>query len=230
MKPTNNFLRPPFSFKQNVWNSRVNTTSALVRAIAQETDKKVVFVNISGVSLYPADDKVHDESSPCVSSDYMSRLCVEWERAATLAPCRTVKIRTGVVLGREGGMIANLYTPFFFGLGGPVGEGKQPLPWIHIDDLCRLIQYAVETESVEGVLNGVAPELVTNLQFSKAFASALSRPALLKTPECVFDFIFGKERSVLLTAGPKVIPTRTLATGFKFDYPTIREACREVVK
>lgn len=219
------------SFKQNVWNSRINTTAALVRAIAQEPEKKVVFVNISGVSLYPADGKEYDEDAPgVVPIDYMSRLCVEWEKAATGAPCRTIKIRTGVVLGREGGMIANLYTPFFFGFGGPVGEGKQPLPWIHIEDLCRLIQFTVETESVSGVLNGVAPELVTNLQFSKEFAKAMTRPALIKTPDCVFDLVFGKERSVLLTAGPKVQPKRTLATGFTYNYPTIREACREVVK
>lgn len=218
------------SFKQNVWNSRVNTTTALVRAIAQEPQKKVVFVNVSGVSLYPADNKEHDESSAGVATDYMSRLCLEWEKASTMAPCRTVKIRTGVVLGREGGMIANLYMPFFFGVGGPVGEGKQPLPWIHIDDLCSLIKFAVETESVEGVLNGVAPELVTNGEFSKEFARAMTRPAFFKTPECVFDMIFGKERSVLLTSGPKVVPKRTLATGFKYTYPTIRDACREVVK
>lgn len=180
--------------------------------------------------MYPADDKEHDESSPGMAYDYMSRLCVEWEKAATGAPSRTVKIRTGVVLGREGGMIDNLYWPYFFGLGGPIGEGKHPLPWIHIDDLCRLIKYAVENESVEGVLNGTAPEIITNLKFSTEFAKAMKRPALMKTPECVFDIIFGKERAVLLTSGPKVVPKRTLETGFKFTYPTIREACQEVVK
>lgn len=218
------------SFKQNVYNSRINTTSALVRAITQEPHKKVVFINISGVSLYPADGKEHDENSPPVSTDFMSRLCVEWEKAATGAPCRTVKIRTGVVLGRDGGMIQNLYHPFFFGLGGPIGEGKQPLPWIHIEDLCRLIKYAIETDAVEGVLNGTAPEIIDNLKFTKEFAKAMRRPALIKTPDSVFEFIFGKERSVLLTTGPKVIPKRTLATGFTYNYPTIRDACRELVK
>lgn len=204
----------------------------MVRAITKEAEANanIVFVNISGVSLYPSDGKEYDESATGIGTDYMSRLCLEWEKAATGARCRTVRIRTGVVLGREGGMINNLYWPFFFGMGGPVGEGKQPLPWIHIDDLCRLIQFAVEQPQVEGVLNGTAPEIVTNLQFSKAFAKAMTRPALVPTPECVFDLVFGKERSVLLTTGPKVVPKRTLETGFKYNYPTIRQACQEVVK
>lgn len=218
------------SFKQNVWNSRINTTSAMVRAIAKDPSKKVVFVNISGVSLYPADDKEYDETAEGISTDFLSKLCVEWEKAANGSPGRTVKIRTGVVLGREGGMINNLYWPFYFGLGGPVGEGKQTLPWIHIEDLCRLIQFAIETPTVEGVLNGTAPEIITNLRFSKEFAKAMRRPALVPTPELVFDLIFGKERSVLLTSGPKVVPKRTLSIGFEYKYPTIREACREVVK
>lgn len=215
-----------------MYNSRINTTAALVKSIAQESSqRKVVFVNISGVSGYPADGKEYTEDTPVPPPfDYMSRLCMEWEKAATGSPCRTIRIRTGVVLGREGGMIANLYVPFFFGFGGPVGEGKQPLPWIHADDLCHLIKYAIENESVNGVLNGTAPDIIDNLKFSKEFAKAMTRPAWFKMPEQVFDIIFGKERAVLLTTGPKVVPKRTLATGFKYQYPTIREACREVVK
>lgn len=203
----------------------------MARAIAKApSPKDIVFVNISGVSLYPCDNKEHDESETGVGTDFMSNLCLEWEKAAVAAPCRTVRIRTGVVLGREGGMIKNLHTPFFFGLGGPVGEGTQPLPWIHIDDLCRLIQFAVQTPTVEGVLNGTAPEIVTNLKFSNEFAKAMRRPAFFKTPELVFDIIFGKERSVLLTTGPKVVPKRTLASGFSYKYPTVCEACQEVVQ
>lgn len=100
----------------------------------------------------------------------MSKLCIAWEKAATLKPestCRNVKIRTGVVLGRDGGMIKSLIVPFFFGLGGPVVDGKQHLPWIHMTDLCELIRYSIENDKVTGILNGTAPEIITNGEFTK---------------------------------------------------------------
>lgn len=206
-----------------------------MRAISKATagDRRLVFINISGVSLYPCDGRERDESESGVGTDFMSNLCLEWEKAAQLpaeSQCRSVKIRTGVVLGRDGGMIQNLYLPFYLGLGGPIGKGTQPLPWIHIDDLCRLIQFAIEKETVTGVLNGTAPDIVTNLEFSKQFARALRRPAAIPLPEAVVKLIFGQERSVLLTTGPKVVPKRTLETGFRFEYPTIAEACRQLAK
>lgn len=159
-------------FQQNVWNSRINTTKLLALSIENATNKPNVFINISGVSLYrPDDHKIYNENDTGQTFDYMSNLCVEWEKAATLSnkaePCRQIKIRTGVVLGREGGMIKSLILPFFFGVGGKVATGAQPLPWIHIDDLCNLIKFAIENNKVNGVLNGVAPDIITNNQFTK---------------------------------------------------------------
>lgn len=160
-------------FQQNVYNSRINTSSALVKAIMKANGQIGVFVNISGCSSYfPSDDLTYTEEDQVSNFDYMSNLCIEWEKAATIpqgVPCRNVKIRTGVVIGKGGGMIASIYLPFVMGLGGPMGDGNQPLPWIHIDDLCRLILYSVENPGVKGVLNGVAPDLVTNGQFSKVW-------------------------------------------------------------
>lgn len=161
----------------------------------------------------------------------MSKLSIEWEKAATISKdvgVRNVKIRTGVVLGREGGMVAALILPFWFGFGGPVGDGKQPLPWIHITDLCNLIKFSIENPKVEGVLNGVAPQIITNGEFSKAFAKALWRPALIPLPEFVVDTLFSKERSVLLTTGAKIKPKRTLETGFKYEFGEIFPACKDV--
>lgn len=117
-----------------------------------------MFINISGVSNYkPNATKIYTEEDSGEDYDYMSKLCIEWEKAATLPKeigVRSVKIRTGVVLGREGGMINSLFFPFFLGVGGPVATGLQPLPWIHITDLCNLILYSMENSKVEGVLNG----------------------------------------------------------------------------
>lgn len=134
----------------------------------------------------------------------MSKLCIEWEKAATINEVRNVKIRTGVVLGREGGMIKSLILPFWFGFGGPVASGNQPLTWIHITDLCNLIKFSIENPKVCGVLNGVAPQIITNRDFSSAFGKALWRPALIPLPEFVVDQLFGKERSVLLTTGMRI--------------------------
>lgn len=218
-------------FKQNVYNSRINTTSLLVNTISKGEHKPEVFINISGVSLYkPNDSKIYTEDDPGEDYDFLSKLCIDWEKAATIPPevnVRNVKIRTGVVLGREGGMIASLYWPFFFGGGGPVAGGQQPLPWIHIDDLCSLIKYSTETHKVKGILNGVAPEIITNAQFGKSFGKALKRPAFFPLPEFVVNFIFEEERAKLLTTGPKVKPKRVEEIGFKYEFPEIDLATKD---
>lgn len=158
---------------------------------------------------------------------------MEWEKAATLpddVPTRSIRIRSGVVIGREGGMIQSMYLPFWLGLGGPIGDGTQPLPWIHIIDLCELIRFCVEAESVgSGPINGVAPEIVTNGEFSKQFAATLYRPAVFAVPEFFVNFIFSKERSVILTTGAKIKPVQAINNGFSYRYQTIKDACREVV-
>lgn len=161
-------------FKQNVFNSRINTTKLLASKINEaKINKPSVFVTISGVGIYKPDEvKEYTEESECQEYDFFSKLCNNWEKAAILdtdtqKSCRVVTIRSGVVLGREGGMIKQLYIPFFLGLGGPVGSGNQYMPWIHIDDLINLIVYAIENCNVKGILNGVAPKPCTNKEFSK---------------------------------------------------------------
>lgn len=218
-------------FKQNVFNSRVNTTALLAKAIKMAEKKPEVFISICGVSLYkPNDAKIYTEDDKGEDYDFLSNLCLNWEKAATIPAdigVRSVKIRTGVVLGREGGMIKSLYFPFFFGAGGPVASGHQPLPWVHIDDLCSLFLFAVENKKVNGILNGVAPDIITNAQFAKAFGKALKRPAVIPLPEFVVNLIFQEERAKLLTTGPKVAPKRTLETGYKFEFPEIDLACKD---
>ncbi|VEN59572.1 unnamed protein product [Callosobruchus maculatus] len=222
-------------FKQNVYNSRVYTTSTLAKAINDASVKPSVFVTISGVGAYKPDPKKeYTEESPCGDFDFFSKLCKDWESAAKLSleskeKCRLVTIRSGVVLGREGGMIKQLYLPFYLGLGGPIGMGEQFMPWIHIDDLASLIVYAIENPKVEGVLNGVAPTPCTNKEFSLAFGKALHRPAFIPVPSFVFDILLNKERAVMVTEGQIVIPKKTLSTGFKYKYPNIDTACKALV-
>lgn len=208
----------------------------LAKVISDADEKPDVFVNIVGVSHYqPNAAKIYDENHPGDDYDFMSKLCVEWEKAAQLregTPTRLVQIRTGAVIGREGGMIQSLVVPFFFGVGGPVASGNQPLPWIHVEDMANLIKYAIENESVKGILNGVAPDIVTNAQFSKVFAGSFSppRPSVIPLPEFVLNMIFGEERAVILASGAKISPKRTQEVGFKFKYPDIKSACKNVAR
>ncbi|XP_043287539.1 epimerase family protein SDR39U1 isoform X2 [Venturia canescens] len=217
-------------FRQNVWNSRVETTKALSRAVTFTDAKK--FVNISGVAYYPPNGKEYTEDDKCKPYDYLSELCHAWEAAAKLPDgCKTnqVTIRSGVVLGRTGGMIAQTIWPFFFGLGGPLGSGEQFMPWIHIEDLVYLFIWALRND-VGPVLNGVAPQLVRNKEFAKAFASAMWRPAIIPLPKFVLNLIFNEERAKIMTEGQKVLPKRVLESGFEFEYPDIKKACTQVAQ
>ncbi|XP_072947794.1 epimerase family protein SDR39U1 [Epargyreus clarus] len=216
-------------FKQNVQNSRVYTTRALSKAINESQDKPKVFVLITGVGAYePSETKKYDESSPTTGTDFFSKLLVYWEKAASVdPPVRLVIIRSGAVLGRTGGMIQNMFLPFYLGVGGRIGSGKQYLPWIHVHDLTRLIQFAIENENVTGILNGVAPQVITNEEFTKAFAKALSRPAFFPVPEAILNFLLHEERAMIMTKGQHVTPKRVLDYGFKYDYDNIDAACKE---
>ncbi|CAG5025846.1 unnamed protein product [Parnassius apollo] len=120
-----------------------------------------------------------------------------------------------------------MIVPFFFGLGGRLGSGKQYLPWIHIDDLVRLIKFSIENEEVKGILNGVAPQVITNEQFTQSFAKALGRPAFFPVPESVLNFLLHPERAMIVTKGQHVVPKRVLEYGFKYQYDNIDDACKE---
>ena len=134
---------------------------------------------------------------------------------------------SGVALGRDGGMIQNMILPFWFGVGGRLGSGNQWFPWIHVQDVAGIITHAIETDSVQGPINAVAPESVNNAQFTQAFASALWRPALFPVPEFVINKALAPERANLLLKGQKVVPTRALETGYQFLYPDLKSACKE---
>ncbi|XP_069701637.1 epimerase family protein SDR39U1 [Periplaneta americana] len=221
-------------FKQNVWASRVNTTQSLAQAIIRASSKPRVFISISGVGIYePSETAEYTEDSRGGNFDFLSRLCQEWESVAKLPAhlgVRQVTIRSGVVLGRRGGMIKQLFLPFYLGLGGPVGKGNQYMPWIHIHDLTSLLLFAIENENVRGVLNGVAPQIVTNRQFTKSFGRALWRPTVIPIPEFALNMAFSEERAKIMTAGQKVVPKRTLSYGFEYKYPDIDSACKECAK
>ncbi|XP_037085747.1 epimerase family protein SDR39U1-like isoform X2 [Pollicipes pollicipes] len=217
-------------FKQNVWASRVNSTRSLADAIRAAPVKPQVFVSISGVGYYePSETAEYTEESPGGDADFMARLCTEWEEAARLddPAVRTAIVRSGVVLGRHGGMIQQLFIPFYMGVGGPIGSGRQYFPWIHIDDIVGLFIFAIENPKVSGVLNGVAPQVVSNREFAAAFGRALWRPALVPLPAAAVRLAFGETRARMMVEGQRVLPRRPLQLGFEYQYPDIDSACRE---
>ena len=155
------------------------TNKVLAKAIEQARVPPLAFVSMSGVAYYPPSTEgspPHTEQSSGGEHDFMARLARDWEEAAVLphtSDTRCVQLRSGVVLGRNGGMVQQTILPFFFGLGGRMGSGQQAMPWIHVKDLADLSIHCLESPKCSGVYNAVAPDIVTNSQFVKAFAGAL---------------------------------------------------------
>ncbi|CAF4201744.1 unnamed protein product [Rotaria socialis] len=236
--PLLSFQRWTDAYKNEVIQSRIDTTKACVDFVRSlKNEKPELFVSMSGVSYYKPDPvKEYTETSQGGDYDFLSRLARDWEKASepieTDLNTRRVILRAGAVLGSSGGMIRSMYWPFFFGVGGSIGNGQQPFPWIHLDDVCLLIIYAIQNNHVKGILNACAPELTTNREFSQAFARAFkpSRLAIFPMPEFVMNTLLGSERAIVATQGQKVIPRATLETGYTFKYPTIKEASQDLTK
>ena len=158
---------------------RVMTNKVLAKAIEQARVPPLAFVSMSGVAYYPPSTEgspPHTEESSGGEHDFMARLARDWEQAAVLpttVDTRCIQLRSGVVLGRTGGMVQQTILPFFFGLGGRMGSGQQSMPWIHVKDLAELSVHCLESHNCSGVYNAVAPQIVTNSQFVQAFAGAL---------------------------------------------------------
>ncbi|XP_042327762.1 epimerase family protein SDR39U1 [Sceloporus undulatus] len=222
------------SFRQDIVTSRVETTKALAKAIAEAEPPPLAWVLVTGVGYYqPSHTTKYTEDSPGGDFDFFSRLVTRWEAAAKIPSdaTRQVVVRSGVVLGRDGGAIAQMLWPFRLGLGGPIASGRQPFPWIHVADLTGIVAHALEQEGVSGILNGVAPSAVTttNKDFAQAMGSALRRPALLPLPGFAVSTIFGPERSIMLLEGQRVVPKRTLESNYCFEFPDLPSALRDIL-
>lgn len=217
-------------FKQNVRNSRIQTTKSLADAVVNT--RAVCFATISGVAYYKPNNVEYTEDSKCEPYDFLSELCHDWEAAAKLpenTSIRQVTIRSGVVLGPGGGIIERLYLPFFLFAGSRIGSGKQYMPWIEVTDLANMFIFALENYKVYGILNGVAPQLITNKEFTKALAKAMHRPAIMVTHGLFLRLLFGRERAKMLLEGQKVIPQRVQQLGFQYRHSDIYSTCKYAV-
>jgi uncharacterized protein len=217
--------------KRLIRDSRVVTTRNLVEGLRSVGRKPAVLVSGSAVGFYgDRGDEQLEETSPA-GHGFMSEVCEEWEREAARATelgVRVVQVRTGVVLSGEGGALQKMLAPFKLGLGGPLGSGKQWFPWIHIKDIVGIFRHAIVTSSLAGPVNGVAPEPVTNREFTRELGLALHRPAFLPVPEMALRVLMG-EMSAVLFGSQRVLPKAPLASGYEFHYPLLASALADLV-
>ncbi|HEU0142579.1 MAG TPA: TIGR01777 family oxidoreductase [Bryobacteraceae bacterium] len=212
--------------KRRIRESRSEGTRNLVSRI-EVTGKQVrTLVSASAIGYYGSrgDDLLTEASPP--GTGFLADICAEWERAAEQARAagiRVVTIRNGIVLGREGGALRQMLTPFRLGVGGKLGDGQQWMSWIHADDLVELIRFAVEEPRLSGPVNGTTPNPVRNIDFTRALAKALHRPAFLPVPVLALKLLYG-EMAEVLTSSQRVLPHAAVAAGFRFQYPFIDDA------
>lgn len=217
--------------KRRIYESRVEGTHKLVSAISELKHKPSVLVCASAVGYYGdgGDELLTEESA--AGEDFLSKVCIDWEREAFRAKelgVRVVVVRISVVLGRDGGALKKMLTPFRLGIGGRFGSGRQWMPWIHIEDLVQLFIYAAENRDVSGALNGCAPEPVRNADFVKALGRALHRPAILPMPKFALKLALG-EVAHSITSSLRVMPEATQRTGFRFEYPQLENALNSLL-
>jgi uncharacterized protein (TIGR01777 family) len=216
--------------KRKIRDSRVNGTHLLSEAIAKLKDRPKVFLCASATGIYgDRGDETLDEQSDS-GGGFLAGVCREWEKAtepAVEAGVRTVNLRFGPILAREGGMLAKLLTPFKMGLGGRVGSGKQYISWVAIDDVVAAIKLALKDESFRGPLNIVSPNPVTNEAFTKTLGHVLSRPTALAMPAFAVRLAFGEMADEMLLASQRVIPKRLNDAGYEFEDPELEGALRK---
>ena len=217
--------------KQVIENSRWQTTERLVDLINKSSQPPSVFISGSAIGYYGRqNDEAIDEYSERFNDEYAHRLCKRWEDIALSVrsdKTRVCILRTGIVLSANGGALSKMLLPFKMGLGGPIADGKQYMSWIHIKDMLNGIDYLLTHSSCAGVYNFTSPNPVTNQSFSKALADNLNRPCFFKTPAFVLRMAMG-EMADLLLFGQRVMPTRLLESGFKFEHAELGEALRSL--
>ena len=218
--------------KRKIVESRRTATRNLVQAIEGLERKPAVLVSQSAIGFYGDRGDVFLDESSTPGSGFDSEVVQEWEKAAhgvEAAGVRLAIVRTAQVLDPRGGFLGELLTPFKLGVGGPLAGGDQYVSWVHRDDEVGVLLWALDDDSVSGVVNAAAPGPVTNKEFSKALGRVLGRPAVLPIPGLVLDLKFGTEFGKVARGGQRVLPKRTRELGYEFQHPQLEEALRDLL-
>ena len=218
--------------KAKIRDSRVGGTTALAEALAQAKDKPQVFASSSAIGYYGdrGNELLNEHSSP--GSGFLPEVCRDWEaatKAAVDAGIRTVQMRTGVVLSKNGGALGKMLTPFRLGMGGRIGDGQQWMSWIDVQDMVGAIHHVLKSDLLQGPVNMVAPKPVTNEEFTKTLASALSRPAVFPLPAFAVKLAFGEMGETVLLGSQRVEPTQLVMSGYPFRFSTLRASLESIL-
>lgn len=218
--------------KKRIYASRINTGKAVMDALAAATVKPRVLVQASAVGYYgPHGDEVLTEAG-APGKDFLAQVCFDWEASTVNAARMGIRrpvIRTGIVLSNEGGAWPKIVLPFRLFAGGPMGDGRQFWPWIHMDDQIRAIRFVMQHGDADGPFNLSAPEPLTNQDFAKTLGKVMSRPAFMPAPAIAIRLAFGEMATVLLD-GQRALPSRLEELGFRFIYPTAETAFRALLQ
>jgi uncharacterized protein (TIGR01777 family) len=219
--------------KQEILRSRIDKTEELIQFFQQANNKPAVFISGSAIGYYglaQSDNEINEHGNP--DNSFSSQLCQQWELSAQQAEklgIRTCLLRTGIVLGKNGGALKKMLPPFKLGLGGKIGSGTQWMPWIHIDDMIGLIDLCINNKDISGAINCTAPNPVTNSTFTKTLAAAINRPTIFPMPAFVIKLLMGQMGEELLLNGKKVVPQKALDFGYQFKYQNIEKALAAIV-
>jgi len=218
--------------KRRILESRIQGTKNLATALAKASQRPRVFVSGSAIGYYGdrGDEILRERSSS--GQGFLAEVCRQWEdatKSASDAGIRTVCLRTGIVLSRDGGALPKMLLPFRFGLGGNMGSGEQWWSWIHVHDLVAAIHHSIKGDLLQGPVNGVSPKPVTNAEFSKTLAAVLSRPAIFPVPAFAARLVFGQMADEMLLASQRVEPAELITSGYPFQYVDLRKALKELL-
>ncbi|TVY10077.1 TIGR01777 family oxidoreductase [Paenibacillus cremeus] len=217
------------SAKERIMQSRLDAV-ARVSSIIERLEKKPVLINASGISIYgSSEENVFMEDSELKVEGFLSQVLDQWEMAAEHIPdTRVVLLRIGIVLGTDGGALPQLMKPFKLGFGGRIGSGRQKMSFIHINDLCRLIDFCIQDEEIEGPVNAVTAFAVSNEEFGRELAKVLKKPYRFPVPAFLLKLMFGEMSTVLLES-QAVLPIVANSKGFIFEYSLLEDALKDLL-
>ena len=219
-------------YKKKIYDSRILSTQSLIRAISKAQSRPSVFISSSASGFYgDAGEELLTEES-ISGNDFLSGVCKAWEAEAEKVEhfkIRRVSVRTGIALCSSGGALKKMLLPYKLFLGGPLGNGKQWFPWIHIDDLVNIYLFSLDNASITAAINAASPNPVTMNEYARSLGSVLHRPSLFRVPKLALSLILG-EAADAVTASQKIIPQKLLANGFKFKFDNLESALYDFLR